>query len=170
MMNSTFNELWAEAQEDREEMLALYDTLEYLPRLLTKVEIILVRDLIEAAAPTKTFAEFCSAIGMTTDEVAEKFEIPAEVTLDWEANGIPEYMRKMIACSVASARIEDGRCHTCQGCGEIYVTDDPREVMCPECRHNIGEWLLSQYVSMKMLNAEIEAEEEEDDTESESES
>lgn len=150
MMNSTFNELWAEAHEDREEMLALYDTLEYLPRLLTKVEIILVRDLIEAAAPTKTFAEFCSAIGMTTDEVAEKFEIPVEVTLDWEANGIPEYMRKMIACSVVSARIEDGRCHTCQGCGEFFFTASPREVMCEECKREMAAEMLDRYVLLKM--------------------
>ena len=151
MMNSTFNELWAEAHEDREEMLALYDTLEYLPRLLTKAEIILVRDLIEAAASTKNFAEFCDAIEMTADEIAEEFEIPAEVIADWEANGIPEYAKKMIACSVVSARIEDGRCHTCQGCGEFFFSEDPREVMCEDCRINIGKWQLKQYLHIRDL-------------------
>ena len=149
MMNSTFNELWAEAHEDREEMLALYDTLEYLPRLLTKAEIILVRDLIEAAAPTKTFAEFCSAIGMTADEIAEEFEIPAEVIADWEANGIPEYAKKMIACSVVSARIEDGRCHTCQGCGEFFFSTDPKEVMCEDCKREMATEMLDRYVLLK---------------------
>ena len=146
MMNSTFNELWAEAHEDREEMLAFYDTLEYLPRLLTKAEIVLVRDLIEVAAPTKTFAEFCDALKMTADEIAEEFEIPAEVIADWEANGIPEYAKKMIACSVVSARIEDGRCHTCQGCGEFFFSEDPREVMCEDCKCDLAEWFFDQYL------------------------
>ena len=150
MMNSTFNELWAEAHEDRGEMLAVYETLEYLPRLLSKAEIILVRDLIEAAAPTKTFAEFCSAIGMTTDEVAEEFEIPADVISDWSVNGIPEYAKKMIACSVASAHIEDGRCHTCQGCGEFFFTANPREVMCEECKREMAAEMLDRYVLLKM--------------------
>jgi hypothetical protein len=150
MMNSTFNELWAEAHEDREEMLALYDTLEYLPRLLTQAEIILVRDLIEAAAPTKSFADFCSAIEMTADEIAEKFEIPAEVIDNWDINGIPEFMKKMIACSVVSARIEDGRCHTCQGCGEFFFATDPKEVMCKDCRREIGAEALDRYVLLKM--------------------
>ena len=158
MMNSTFNELWAEAHEDREEMLALYDTLEYLPRLLTKAEIILVRDLIEAAASTKNFAEFCDAIEMTADEIAEEFEIPAEVIADWEANGIPEYAKKMIACSLVSAHIEDGRCHTCQGCGEFFFSEDPREVMCDVCKHNAGKWLLDHYAAYKLYQAKTETE------------
>jgi hypothetical protein len=155
MMNSTFNELWAEAHEDREEMLALYDTLEYLPRLLTKAEIILVRDLIEAAASTKNFAEFCDAIEMTADEIAEEFEIPAEVIADWEANGIPEYAKKMIACSVVSARIEDGRCHTCQGCGEFFFTTEPLEVMCEECKQEIAAEMLDRYVLLRMHEFKI---------------
>ena len=155
MMNSTFNELWAEAHEDREEMLALYDTLEYLPRLLTKAEIILVRDLIEAAASTKNFAEFCDAIEMTADEIAEEFEIPAEVIADWEANGIPEYAKKMIACSVVSARIEDGRCHTCQGCGEFFFVTDPREVMCEECKREMAAEMLDRYVLLRMHEFKI---------------
>ena len=146
MMNSTFNELWAEAHEDREEMLALYDTLEYLPRLLTKAEIVLVRDLIEVAAPTKTFAEFCDALQMTADEIAEEFEIPAEVIADWNINGIPEYTKKLIACSVVSARIEDGRCHTCQGCGEFFFSEDPREVMCEDCKRDLAEWFFDRYL------------------------
>lgn len=155
MMNSTFNEIWAEAHEDREEMLALYDTLEYLPRLLTKAEIILVRDLIEAVASTKNFAEFCDAIEMTADEIAEEFEIPAEVIADWEANGIPEYAKKMIACSVVSARIEDGRCHTCQGCGEFFFTADPKEVMCEECKQEIAAEMLDRYVLLLMHEFKI---------------
>lgn len=138
MTNVIFNELWSEANEDRDEMLELYDTLDYLPRLLTKAEIILVRDLIESAAPTKTFAEFCIAIKMTADEIAEEFEIPADVISDWNVNGIPDYVKKMIACSVVSARIEDGRCHTCQECGEFFFTTDQREVICEDCRTNIA--------------------------------
>lgn len=151
MFYSTFTEMWAEAHEDREEMLALYDTLDYLPRLLTKAEIILVRNLIEAAAPTETFEEFLYAIDKTADEIAEEFEIPAEVVADWGINGIPEYMKKMIACSVVSARIEDGRCHTCQGCGEFFFSEDPREVMCEDCRINIGKWQLKQYLHIRDL-------------------
>ena len=148
-MNSTFNEMWAEAHEDRAEMLALYDTLEYLPRLLTQAEIILVRDLIEVAAPTKTFDDFLAAIGKTVDEIVEEFEIPTDVISDWNVNGIPEYMRKMIACSVVSARIEDGRCHTCQGCGEFFFTAAPKEVMCEDCRINIAKWQFEQYLLLR---------------------
>lgn len=150
MFYQAFKEMWADAHEDREEMLALYDTLEYLPRLLTKAEIILVRDLIEAAASTKNFAEFSDAIEMTADEIAEEFEIPAEVIADWEANGIPEYAKKMIACSVVSVRIEDGRCHTCQGCAEFFFTTDSKEVMCEECRREIGVEALNRYLLLKM--------------------
>lgn len=148
-MNSTFNEMWAEVHEDRAEMLALYDTLEYLPRLLTQAEIILVRDLIEVAAPTKTFDDFLAAIGKTVDEIVEEFEIPTDVISDWNVNGIPEYMRKMIACSVVSARIEDGRCHTCQGCGEFFFTAAPKEVMCEDCRINIAKWQFEQYLLLR---------------------
>ena len=149
MTNSMFNELWAEALEDREEMLAFYDTLEYLPRLLTQAEIILVQDLIEAATPTQSFAQFCTAVKMTAEEIAEEFEIPTEVIADWDINGIPDYAKKMIACSIVSARIEDGRCHTCQGCGEFFFSADPKEVMCEECKRDMAEWLLKQYVTLK---------------------
>ena len=150
MTNSMFNELWAEAHEDREEMLALYDTLEYLPRLLTQAEIILVRDLIEAATPTQSFAQFCTAVKMTAEEIAEEFEIPTEVIADWDINGIPDYAKKMIACSVVSARIEDGRCHTCQGCGEFFFSADPKEVMCEDCKRDMAAEMLDRYVLLKL--------------------
>lgn len=155
MTNSMFNELWAEAHENREEMLALYDTLEYLPRLLTQAEIILVRDLIEAATPTQSFAQFCTAVKMTAEEIAEEFEIPTEVIADWDINGIPDYAKKMIACSAVSARIEDGRCHTCQGCGEFFFSADPKEVMCEDCRANIAKWQFEQYLSLRDLGLTI---------------
>ena len=149
MFYQAFNEMWGDANEVREEMLALYDTLDYLPRLLTKAEIVLVRDLIEATAPTTTFAGFCSAIEMSADEIAEEFKIPADVILDWSVNGIPDYAKKMIACSLASARIEGGRCHTCQGCGEFFFSTDPKEVMCEECKREMATEMLDRYVLLK---------------------
>lgn len=155
MFYETFREMWDEAHEDRDEMLALYDTLDYLPRLLTKAEIILVRDLIEVSEPTKTFAEFCTALKMTADEIADVFDIPAEVIIHWEVNGIPEYMRKMIACSVVSARIEDGRCHTCQGCGEFFFSQNPGEVMCEDCKINLGKWQFKQYLHLRDLGLTV---------------
>ena len=149
MFYQAFNEMWGDANEVREEMLALYDTLDYLPRLLTKAEIVLVRDLIEATAPTLTFAEFCSAVKMTVEEIAEEFEIPADVILGWCVNGIPDYAKKMLACSIVSARIEDGRCHTCQGCGEFFFSTDPKEVMCEECKREMATEMLDRYVLLK---------------------
>ena len=150
MFYQAFNEMWGDANEVRKEMLALYDALDYLPRLLTKAEIVLVRDLIEATAPTRTFAEFCSAVKMTAEEISEEFEIPADVISGWFVNGIPEYMRKMITCSIVSARIEDGRCHTCQGCGEFFFTTDPKEAMCEECKRDMAAEMLDRYVLLKL--------------------
>ena len=149
MFYQAFNEMWGDANEVREEMLALYDTLDYLPRLLTKAEIVLVRDLIEATAPTQTFAEFCSAVKMTVEEIAEEFELPADVISSWCVNGIPDYAKKMLACSIVSARIEDGRCHTCQGCGEFFFSTDPKEVMCEECKREMATEMLDRYVLLK---------------------
>lgn len=149
MFYLTFKDMWADAPKDRDEMLALYDTLDYLPRLLTQAEIILVRDLIEAAATAKNFAEFCAAVKMAPCEIAKKFEIPAEVIADWEVNGIPDYVKKIIACSIVSARIEDGRCHTCQGCGEFFFAADSKEVMCEDCKRDMAEWLLERYIMLK---------------------
>ena len=162
--------MYEEASQDRQMMLADYVTDEYISCRLTVDEIVKMRDMIAAAAVSQRLDDLAKALEMPEDYLVEVFKIPAEVSANMNVNGVPEHVKKLIVCAVVPELIDEGRCHTCQGCGEFFFSENPREVMCPECRHNIGDWLLSHYVSFKLLDFEAETEAEDYETESEADS
>ncbi len=169
-MNSIISQMYEEAPQERKKMLEDYVTDEYISRRLTADEIVKIRDIIAAAAGSKGLDDLAKALEMPEDYLVEVFKIPAEVSANMNVNGVPEHVKKLIVCAVVPELIDEGRCHTCQGCGEFFFSENPREVMCPECRHNIGDWLLSHYVSFKLLDFEAETEAEDYETESEADS
>ncbi len=133
MKQTTFNEIWDEAHNDREEMLSMYFKSEYLSRLLSKKEIIMTRDTIAAAEATRTFDDFCNVFNKSALSIMEEFEIPSDVVDEWRNGTFPLYLKRMIACSLVSAAIEDGRCKTCQLCGEFFFSKHKTALFCEDC-------------------------------------
>ena len=150
MFYLSFIEMWDEVHENREKMLQIYIEDEYLSRVLSKAEIILIRNLLEEVVPTQNIEEFCAALHVTAEDLEEMLGVPTSVIMDWKANGIPDHTKKMITYIIATGRIEDGRCHTCQGCGEFFFTTDSKEVMCEDCHREIGAEALDRYVLHKL--------------------
>lgn len=149
-MNSIITRMYEEALQERQKMLADYVADEYISRRLTVDELVKMRDMIAAAAVSQSLDDLAKALEMPEDYLVETFEIPAEVAEDWHDNGVPDCIKKMIVCAVVPEHIDTGRCHTCQECGEFFFSSDPKEVMCEDCRREIGGEALDRYVFMRM--------------------
>lgn len=161
-MNSICSQMYEEATQERKRILEDYVTDEYISRRLTADEIVKIRDIIATAAESKGLDELEKALKIPKDYLVEAFKIPAEVAANWNIDGIPDCIKKMIVCAVVPEHIDAGRCHTCQGCGEFFFTTDPKEVMCEVCKHDIGEWLLDNYIAFKLRQTEAETESEDE--------
>ncbi len=149
-MLSIIAQMYEEASQDRQMMLADYVTDEYISCRLTVDEIVKMRDMIAAAAVSQRLDDLAKALEMPEEYLFETFEIPAEMAENWKVGGVPDCIKKMIVCAVVPEHIDTGRCHTCQECGEFFFSSDPKEVMCEDCRREIGGEALDRYVFMRM--------------------
>ena len=149
-MLSIIAQMYEEAAQDRQKMLADYVTDEYISCRLTVDEIVKMRDMIAAAAVSQRLDDLAKALEMPEAYLFEMFEIPVEVAGDWHDNGVPDCIKKMIVCAVVPEHIDTGRCHTCQECGEFFFSSNSKEVMCEDCRREIGGEALARYVFMRM--------------------
>ena len=145
-MLSIIAQMYEEASQDRQKMLADYVTDEYISCRLTVDEIVKMRDMIAAAAVSQRLDDLAKALEMPEDYLFETFEIPVEVAGDWHDNGVPDCIKKMIVCAVVPEHIDTGRCHTCQECGEFFFSSDPKEVTCRDCKHDLAEWFFDRYL------------------------
>ena len=150
-MNSIISQMYEEAPQERKKMLEDYFTDEYISRRLTADEIVKIRDIIAAAAGSKGLDDLAKALEMPEDYLVEVFKIPAEVSANMNVNGVPEHVKKLIVCAVVPELIDEGRCHTCQGCGEFFFSTNVKEFMCDDCKANIAKWQFDQYLNLRDL-------------------
>lgn len=149
MKNHIFNQLWEDRYEDREVILSQYFSDDYLTNLLTKDEIIAVRDTIEAATRAESFNDFCLALRISADAISEEFEIPERDIEQWQEGVFPDYIRNMITYFIVTSNIEYGRSKTCQSCGEFFFSKESKEEFCEGCKKEIGVTLLELYLDLR---------------------
>ena len=149
MSNCTFNQMWDDCYEDREVMIKEYMTDDYISHLFTEKEIIYIRDTIEASVQSQTFDDFCEAIKITGDSVAEEFDIPYSEIESWRNGTFPIYIKRMIAFFAVTNELEYKRAKTCQACGSFFFSADSQEPCCDNCRGELARSFLEYYLAMR---------------------
>lgn len=149
MKNCTFIQMWDDRHGDREVILEEYMTDEYLSRLFTKEELSYIRNTIEASARAQTFDDFCDAIQISGDSIAEEFEIPHTEIDKWRAGEFPSYIKPMIAFFAITNELEYRRTRTCQACGSFFFTADDKEPCCEYCRRDLANSFFDYYLALR---------------------
>ena len=149
-MNSVINQFWKTLSEDRFMVLLDCVTNEYASRHLTMDETSLALDMTRAAAISRTFDELSEALKVSPAQITEMLEFPVEVISEWEINGLPEYLKKMITTAIIAHQIDNSRVHTCHRCKQTFVSKDSKEIMCENCKYKMSVGILDRYVQFRI--------------------
>lgn len=149
-MYSLINLFWKDPWQDSILMFLDCMSNENISRSLSGEEISMALDFARAAVASKTFTELGKALKVSSDRIAEMLEIPADVIADWNVNGLPEYLKKMITVAIISRHIDNSRVHTCHKCGKTFVSRDSKEIMCENCKYKMSAGILDRYIQFRI--------------------